>query len=196
MGTEEILALSFIALTVTVSGCTAEDISNIVNDSSAIENEDIENLTGEALEETNSTQVLEDIQEDQMTDLEIRTVYRGNNGNIHLSLRNTGERTLNFQEDIDFYINGFDYDVFPGRDNLDYSRDTLIGSTGCLSEAIVLDPGQTTADLDSLQKKSCDTGVEFPGAFEEPVTIEISLKDSHLSWEHECSPESGDQRIC
>lgn len=194
MDLNNFLAVIAISCTVVAGGCTEAEINEFLNSTDVIDDNHVENITEDAVESSNSTELLEDIREDQMTSLEIRTVFEGENDNLHVSMLNGGEEEVDFSEEMDFFINNFDYDVFQPSD-LDYDREVLTSENGCLGDKMVLQPGETTADLD-LENKACDTGIEFPSVFDEPVNLEFKLKDSHRSWSHECDPESGDQEFC
>lgn len=195
MDLNNFLAVIAISCTVVAGGCTEAEINEFLNSTDVMGDDQLENITEDAVESSNSTETLEDIQEDQMTRLEIRTVFEGENGNIHVSMLNGGEEDVDFSEEMDLFINNFDYDVFQSTEDINYDRGVLTSDSGCLGEEMVLAPGETTADLD-LDNEACDTGIEFPSVFDEPVSLEFKLKDSHRSWSHECDPESGDQEVC
>ena len=148
---------------------------------------------GDLLDQGSDT---EDMNRVQDTDIDIRTGINGSNGNLRLSIQNTGERALPFSDDFGFQINGVDYEAYGAAGSLSFSQTNLTDSQGCLGSNMNLDIEETTGEISSLNDDTCSTGVEFPTAFDDPVTVTFTLEGSSKTWDYTCEPKSGDDGFC
>lgn len=122
----------------------------------------------------------------QATEIDIRTAYEDEEGDLRLVLHNSGDRAINFEDEMVMYINELDYQSY---DSLNDDFD--LENAGCLD--VNLDIGQSTSDISG---SGCKTGLEFPSAFEEPVNIEFQHIDSHKSWSYTCDVKSQRDSTC
>ena len=120
------------------------------------------------------------------TEIDLRQGYEGENGNLKLIISNTGDRALQFGDEMDLYINEVDYNAYE-RINDDFNAEDV----ECLD--INLEVDQSTSDtLDT----GCDTGLEFPDAFGNRMIIEFRHMESHKTWRYECDVASAQDSTC
>ena len=182
-------------IVILISGCTAEGLDQSINSSSNAETEELEDTGLTVLENFGDEDVLNVIFSDRNTDLEIRSGYEGEEGNLRLLIANVGENELSLKEDVDLEFNNVSYQGSKD-DEIDFSEEDLESGSGCLGEYMSLEPGETTSEIDNLEEDTCDTGLGFPDAFDNPVELELSLKDSYKTWSYTCDPQSSDQGFC
>ena len=151
---------------------------------------------------------LDDIDRVQDTEIEIRTAVSsgaddGLNQNsndeeqIYLSVANEGDRAVDLGEEFDMSIDGVAQEAYESV-NDDFTADDLTTGEGCLTdgEGMQLDVGETTSDQDDLSEGMCETGIPFPGAFDDEIEIQFELDGSSRTWSYECNPPSGDVTHC
>jgi hypothetical protein len=122
----------------------------------------------------------------QDTDITIRQGYQGPNGNLKLTIYNSGNRALDFNDSMDFYINGVDYDAY-GAVNEEFDPDDI----ECLD--LQLDVGESTSDAIG---SGCDTGLEYPSPFDDDLFLRFDHLQSHKSWSYQCDVKSSDSVAC
>lgn len=167
----------------------------------------------------------DDIDRVQDTEINIRTGVEGDDEDgedierLYLSIYNSGERALPFEQDFHVEINGVDYETFDAVGDLDFDREQLEASdadeeysAGCLGPNMELDIDDSTdsisEDLGGLGEARgeenvhddgigvCNTGIEFPSAFDDPVEVRFLLEGSSRTWSFECNPDSDQDGFC
>ena len=126
----------------------------------------------------------------QATELKFSSVYENNNGGVNVSLRNTGERTVNMSEELEMsYI--------PEGSDSDVSYDVYVSSTGngngdpecfqnLFGDGESVEPGNTY---------TCDTGVDFPNATDS-VGLVVDYRATGKDWDYTCNPSTSSTITC
>ena len=136
---------------------------------------------------------------------------------LYITIQNTGKRAIAVNEEFNLLINGVDYQVYDRVGDIPINTDQTEGidpntgkySAGCMSENMKLDIGENTQDIggaDGLGGAShfngerpiagCNTGIKFPSAFDESVTITLKLEGSSKSYSLICDRETNQRNIC
>lgn len=130
---------------------------------------------------------LEMIELTRSTDIEIRAGYESENGEVKLSIANTGDRAVNFESEMGLYIDEVDYQSYSV-----VNEEYISEEAECVEE-LRLDIGETTSDV---LDRGCKVGLDFPGAFDEPIELEIRHVNSHKTWSYTCDRLSSKDSVC
>lgn len=142
----------------------------------------------------NPSEELDKQQKVQNTELTFSSVYKDSStyssDTVNITLRNTGEVTLNMTEQFEISFSPDDSDGYLGfnayPDSVSGATEPLCFNLGAKNGDELVGPGESY---------TCNTGVEWPGATNS-VEFKVSFKSASKSWEETCSPSTSSALAC